>query len=134
MFRFFSKHLIFLVLFFFAIGFFSCRKEKKLEQLNGSWDCVYLSKNEVHETTTWTFYDGDMLIVDVAADTLISKDTASYSFQYGIFDGSYLTLTNYGFYDGKYKVLKLNKKFLILQRVESPLGGGAFFRFEFVKK
>ncbi len=121
------------VITFMAI---SCSKSKEQKKIIGVWEYQYFTHYDDNRTITWTFADDQTItqysVVDNYADTVV----ATYSVDANLGDAYYVTIKGIDTdNDGKYQILKLNKKFLIMQRVEQDgQTGGAFIRKEFVKK
>ncbi len=115
---------------------FSCSKSKEQKKIIGTWEYQYFTHYDDNRTITWVFADDNTLtqyfFVGNYADTIV----ATYSVDANFGDAYYVTINGIDTYnDGKFQVLKLNKKYLIMQRVE--LNGkteGVFERKEFVKK
>jgi hypothetical protein len=85
------------------------------------------------KTTTWTFYDSDLLIVSQTIADSVSSSTAVDSALYELnerFFKYYVEISNWSTdKDGSYHIDKLNNSVLILQ-CQTP----NFRRIEFIKK
>lgn len=126
-----KKSLFFILIILFFGVFLSCSKSKE-KKLVGTWELVNIAVDET-KTTTWTFYDSDLLIVnETIADSVSSNstvDSALYELNERFFK-YYIQISNYSdSKDGSYHIDKLNNSVLILQ-CQSP----NYSRNEFVKK
>lgn len=128
--------------YIFAISilfiFTTCAKRTELKII-GSWDVVDVGQPAFSKDATWTFYSGDKLSIfkDLNADP---KGTTEATWE--AFNRSavirYIEIKGTGAkaMDGKWRVEKLNKKYLVITRVEFGTGetAGAFLRREFKRK
>jgi hypothetical protein len=118
-----------------ALTLFSCSKSRQEKKIAGTWDMVFLMANPTGQTIHWTFNDSGSLFTSCNNDST-QNDTATFLIDASFMDAYYLTISGLNtFRDGQYQILKLNKKYLILQRISGPDGAsaGAFSRLEFVK-
>lgn len=113
---------------------FSCSKSKE-KKIIGSWEQQYFVKYDDDRLTVWTFADDQTVTEDFFYGSNIDTTiVGTYTINVNL-GTCYLTVEGFGLDDGKYQILKLNKKFLIMQRVEfNGSINGAFSRKEFVKK
>lgn len=123
---------------------FSCSKSGEQKKIIGTWEYQFFTHYDDNRTITWVFADDNTLTQYCTSDSYADTIVASYSVDANFADAYYVTISDFevrnecGEYhndNGKYQVLKLNKKFLIMQRVE--LNGkteGVFACKEFVKK
>lgn len=130
-------HLI--IFLFIVIYLSSCSKAREEEKLIGSWSKVFLMKEELDSGKTffWTFDEKQALYTtEYKMDTTVI-DTAKFVIDKKFPTTFYIDITglNYG-QDGRYQVIKLNKKILVLERVAYPNGTvpGSYLWKEFVKK
>ena len=118
------------------LAMFSCSKSKEQKKIVGTWDYQFFTYYDDNRTITWVFADDNTLKQYLVQGNQSDTIVASYSVDANFGDAYYVTISGIdNRNDGKYQVLKLNKKFLIMQRVE--LNGqtkGVFVRKEFVKK
>lgn len=124
-----------LLLFLAALSLFSCSKSKQEKKITGTWDMVFLMANPDGKSIHWIFNDSGSLITSCNYDST-QNDTATFTIDASFLDAYYLTISGLNaFRDGQYQILKLNKKYLILQRISGSNGAseGAFARLEFVK-
>lgn len=121
------------VIFSSALILSSCSVKKKEEKLQGSWEYVWLSKNDSNAVIQWTFADQPLveqvMTINGISETLkgnyfVEKKKSKF---FIIIDDLYTWL------DGKYRIIQLNEDFLIIQRITDHEGNYAFDRFEFVK-
>jgi len=115
---------------------FSCSKSTEQKNFVGTWDYQYFTHYDDNRTITWVFSDDNTLTQYFVQGNYADTIVATYSVDANFGDAYYITVSGIDVYnDGKYQVLKLNKKFLIIQRVESDgKTAGVFVRKEFVKK
>lgn len=116
-----------------SIFFISCQKKKE-EKILGSWQYVYLT-NVGNTTQIWDFTEDFKFITKITTDTVV-YDTANWSISAKAFSPTLLKINGIKReIDGTYKVLTLNRKYLIIQRIMLDNGNseGAFNRIEFVK-
>ncbi|GAB4284765.1 MAG: hypothetical protein Kow0068_09930 [Marinilabiliales bacterium] len=104
-------------------------KKKKEEKIIGTWTLVEMTNTSATKTT-WSFYDGNLLIINEAdsSNNIISSDSAYYEVKQRFFkyfvDISNLSVDE----DGSYQIIKLNSSSLILQ-----LSYPNYYRREFYK-
>ena len=129
-----KKILIFLPVITLLIV--SCSKSKEQKKIIGSWEYQYFQHYDDNRTITWVFADDQTVTQYYVAGNYADTAVATYSVDANFGDAYYVTIKGIDIYnDGKYQVMKLNKKFLIMERVE--LNGqtkGVFSRKEFVKQ
>ncbi|MBU0764504.1 MAG: hypothetical protein KJ607_06700 [Bacteroidetes bacterium] len=109
------------------------REDKRVDQLTGTWELIYMTDSMPE--TYWTFtgdstYEIERSISDTSGTIIVRSHYL-------------LTLDNYKYYitidsldnalDGKFLIHKLNKEILILERIEWKHGGNPFLRQEFVR-
>ena len=129
-----KKFVVFLPVFVLLIV--SCSKSKEQKKIIGSWEYQFFQYYDDNRTITWVFADDGTMTQffnsEIKSDTVV----ASYRIDANFGDAYYLTVDGIDENnDGKYQILKLNKKFLIIQRVEyKGETKGVFSRKEFVKK
>jgi len=125
---------VFICLFLFS----SCSKKKEQEKLVGSWDMIFLLASEQNKKVVWTFKDDNSLtFTDYRTDStyifnsnyLLTKEFPStfYIDITGIESGQDI--------NGRYQIIKLNKKILTIERVllSSGTKPGAYLWKEFVR-
>lgn len=96
-----------------------------------------MSSADTGKTQLWTFNNSAELIRVIHRNDSLFYDTAAWEVEKKIDEPKYLTVKGLdGYFDGKYQILKLNKKFLFLQRTNLNDGNsnGAFLRLEFSKE
>jgi hypothetical protein len=124
----------------------SCSKSNKIRKITGSWDEQFFDGNPDHKQNIWIFKDDGTLQIEYLRQDnnnnqkLLNSPIVQYTLQSAFLDGYYLYITGLGkspegvFFDGRYKIMKLSKSQLILQRIEMyGSTKGAFLRKEFVK-
>lgn len=124
--------LLFVISLFLLTG---CSEKRKQEKLIGSWDVVFLSAADTGKNVIWTFAEGGNLFVTTRTDTFI-VDSATYIMDSKFADAYYVTINGVNYWeDGKYRIDKLNKKILIMERVMLLDGqeSGSYLHKEFVK-
>jgi len=141
------KNLIILGLgIILTFGFTSCSKSSKMRKLAGSWDEQFFDGNPDHKQTIWIFKDDGTLQIEYLRQDndgnkkIINSPVVQYTLQSVFLDGYYLYITGLGmspegiYFDGRYRIMKLTKSQLIMQRIEMyGSTKGAFLRKEFVK-
>lgn len=106
-------------------------------KLDGRWRYWYLSKQDSGKIQYWEFREPNLLFQTLYYEDSVKIDTGYWKLEKDFLEPIYLEITNLsGKYDGTYQILKLNKKFLILQRYKLSSGstGGSFFRLEFTRE
>lgn len=128
-----NKLILIISLFFL---FFSCKKHIE-NKLIGTWHYYYLSASDTNITQLWTFDNSYQLIRMIHRNDSLFYDTAKWEVEKKIDEPKFLKIIGLdNYYDGTYRILKLNKKFLFLQRTNLSNGSsnGAFLRLEFAKE
>ncbi len=129
-----KKFIVFLPII--ALLIVSCSKKRDQKKIIGSWEYQYFQHHEDNRAITWVFADDQTLtqyhIEDTNADTIV----ATYAIEKKFGDAHYVIIKGIDTdNDGKYQILKLNKKYLIMERVEqNGHTQGVFVRKEFIKK
>ena len=103
----------------------------------GTWHYYYLSASDTGITQLWTFDNSSQLIRVIHRNDSLFYDTAKWEVEKKIDEPRFLKVNGLdGYFDGTYRILKLNKKFLFLQRTSLPNGSsnGAFLRLEFARE
>jgi len=116
--------------------FGSCKKQTE-KKLIGTWHYYYLTSSDTGKIQLWTFNNPDQVIRVVYRYDSLFYDTGSWSVDKEFLEPRYVTFKGLdSIYDGKYQILKLNKKFLFLQRTQLLNGSsnGAFLRLEFARE
>lgn len=116
--------------------FSSCKKHIE-NKLIGTWHYYYLSASDTGITQLWTFDKSYQLIRVIHRNDSLFYDTAKWEVEKKIDEPRFLNIIGLdGYFDGKYRILKLNKNFLFLQRTNLLNGSsnGAFLRLEFAKE
>ncbi|HOU98591.1 MAG TPA: hypothetical protein PLP65_07070 [Bacteroidales bacterium] len=116
--------------------FSSCKKHVE-NKLIGTWHYYYLSAADTGITQLWTFNNSSELIRVIHRQDSLFYDTATWKVDKQFAEPSLLEISGLdGYFDGTYQILKLNKKFLYLQRTSLFNGSsnGAFLRLEFAKE
>jgi hypothetical protein len=133
-----KKAILILILVSFTLFFpLSCRK--KIEnKLVGKWEMAWLEKNENPEIKrVWTLTDGNKIIeTNTADDGSISEEIGYYFVEKNGFDVFYINIYDLYksmSYNGKYRIIQVDKKILAIQQVFDSQGGYAFRRLEFTK-
>ncbi len=118
----------------FILLLWSCAKPKE-KKIIGSWEYQYFTHYDDGRSITWVFADDGILTQYTKVDNPDTV-TASYKIDAKYDNTYYLTIDGINVdNDGKYRILTLNKKFLIMQRVEhNGQTKNVFARKEFVKK
>ncbi len=132
------KFKFFLYALTFIFTFTMCSKRTEVKII-GEWQVVNVGQDNFPDDATWTFNDGGKLDIfhDINGDPVgtVTGDWEAFARNAVI---PYIEIKGLGpkGMDGKWRVERLNKKFLILQRVEFGNGetAGAFLRREFQKK
>lgn len=120
------------------IGFTMCSKRTEVKII-GEWKVVNVGQEAFPDDATWTFNDGGKLDIfhDINGNPVGTVTGEWESFARNAFV-PHIEIKGLGpkGMDGKWRVEKLNKKFLIIQRIEFGTGetAGAFLRREFEKK
>lgn len=126
-----------IILLFTVIYLSSCSKAREEEKLIGSWYKVYLMASETGKTSIWTFdEDHALYIKEYDADTM-TTDTAQYTIDKKLPSTFFVDITGLKSGEtGRYQVIKLNKKILVLERIAYDNGSvrGSYLWKEFVKK
>jgi len=128
--------IIFALLFFSMLFTFSCKKQT-INKIKGTWKYWYLSKQDSGKVQLWEFREPNLLFKTVYLPDTIEKDTGFWKIDKNFLEPTFLEITGLGAkQDGTYQILKLNKKFLFLQRYKLSTGStvGAFFRLEFTRE
>lgn len=130
------KKIIFALLI--ISGFTMCTKRTEMK-IVGVWKIETVGQDYVAPDASWTFYSGGDLKIYKDINALPTGTTEA---QWEAFSRSaiipYIEIKGTGAkaMDGKWRVEKLNKKMLILTRVEFGNGetAGSFLRREFLKQ
>lgn len=131
-----SKNILYAILI--LISFTMCSKRTEVKII-GEWKVVNVGQESFPDDATWTFNDGGKL--DIFHD-INGLPTGTVSGEWESFARNafipHIEIKGLGpkGMDGKWRVEKLNKKMLIIQRIEFGNGeiAGAFLRREFQKK
>lgn len=118
------------------IFIFSCTKSSQEKKIIGSWEYLFFSKNDSNTSITWTFNDDHTMTQFYFNDSYKDTTVANFSLDGNFPQAYYLTITGVDMYnDGKYQILRLTKKFLIIERVEyNGRTQGIYERKEFIKQ
>lgn len=131
----------FIILIIVTAVLVSCSTKREDEKLTGTWNVVFLTAGEQTKTVYWTFSDGNTLTTtDYRTDTTII-DTGSYFMTKEFPATFFVDITSLDYnsqgldLNGRWQIIKLNKKFLTLERVLMPSGSrpGAYLWKEFTK-
>ena len=115
-----------------------CGCKKSVQQkFVGTWEMVSFDTG-APLYTTFTFYDGDMMIwTKTDLNDSIISDTAYYYIESRLLK-NYLKLSKFeesgASPNGKWFIDKIDDKVLQITRVEKPDGTAPYYRFEFTKK
>ncbi len=128
-----NRLLIFVLL---IILFFGCVKQAE-KRIEGTWHFYYLEAGDTGLVQLWTFSEPDVLIRVIKNNDSLFYDTAKWEIDKDFLEPKFLKVSGLdNLFDGTYQILKLNKKYLFLQRTQLPGGAskGAFRRLEFAKE
>ncbi|MCX7862172.1 MAG: hypothetical protein N2449_04195 [Bacteroidales bacterium] len=128
-------YLVFIVITF-GLLCVQCKKQTA-NKLDGTWRYWYLSKQDSGKIQYWEFREPNLLYQTIYIHDSLYQDTANWVLEKDFLEPTYLDIKGLGSkYDGIYRILKLNKKFLILQRYKLSTGSteGAFNRMEFTRE
>lgn len=132
-----NKTLVIILFAIFTSAIFTNCKKQAANKLEGTWRYWYLSKQDSGKLQYWEFREPNLLFQTLYYQDSVHKDTGYWKLEKDFLEPIYLEITNLsGKYDGTYRILKLNKKFLILHRYKLSTGatGGAFLRLEFTRE
>ncbi len=129
-----TRLIIFLIAL--TIIFTNCKKQVA-SKLEGTWRYWFLSKQDSGKLQYWEFREPNLLFQTLYYQDSVFKDTGYWKLEKNFLEPIYMEITHLsGKYDGTYRILKLNKKFLILHRYKFSTGSteGAFLRLEFTRE
>ncbi len=119
-----------------AVVVIGCKKMTN-NKLTGRWHYYYLSINDTGKTQYWTFNDPDQLIRIISRYDTVMCDTGTWKIEKDFMSPTFIVVDGLdNNTNGTYQLLKLNKKFLTIQRTKSNAGAtdGAFCLMEFKKE
>lgn len=126
------------VAFLIIIGFTMCSKQTEVKII-GKWKIETVGQEAFPKDATWTFFSGGDLKIfnDINGNPVGTVEGTWEAFNRSAII-RYIEIKGLGVkgFDGKWRVEKLNKKYLVLTRVEFGDGStaGAFLRREFTKQ
>ncbi len=126
-----------LILLLTGIILSSCSKAKEEEKIIGSWSKVFLRADEADQILIWTFDEGQALYTTKYETDTIKIDTAQFVIDKKFPSIFYIDITGLDLDEnGRYQVIKLNKKILVIERIAYSNGSvpGSYLWREFVKK
>lgn len=127
---FFSISILFIMLIFSSCG------KKREGLLVGTWEYVWVSQNDSNEVIVYSFTDGGNVERISTVNGVETKNNGTYELEKK--SGKLFARINIvGFaswLNGKYRILHVDKKILVMQQVFDTDGNYAFARFEFVRK
>lgn len=132
----FKGILLFSISILFILLIFSSCGKKREGLLVGTWEYVWISKNDSNEVIVYSFSEGGN-IERVSTTNGVSKTfTGTYELEKKagkLF--AKIKIDNFASWlNGKYRILHVDKDILIMQQVFDSDGNYAFYRFEFVRK
>lgn len=128
-----NRIFIFVLLIILFVG---CVKQAE-KRIEGTWHFYYMEASDTGLVQLWTFSKPDILLRVIKNNDSLFYDTAKWEIDQDFLEPKFLKVSKLdNLFDGTYQILKLNKKYLFLQRTQLPGGGtnGAFRRLEFAKE
>ncbi len=130
------KKIVIIFLCFLVISQYSCKKQA-INKLEGNWRHWRTTIQDSVVFEYWEFREPNMLFKTAYYQDTVKTDTGYWEITKEFLEPTFLDIKSFdGYYDGIYQILKLNKKYLFLQRTKLAGGStkGAFLRLEFTKE
>ncbi len=131
-----KKIIISTLVLAFLTGFQSCKKQV-INNIEGKWKYWHITSEDSITLDFWEFRKPNLIFRTIFYIDTVITDTGYWEVTKDFLEPTYIEFKSLrGIFDGTYQILKLNKKYMFLQRYKLPGGStnGAFLRLEFTKE